>query len=150
MNSKYMPSKIIYRLNLINGDSIIELTKSKLREKLKNYVLDRNLKKDGWFWLSDYKINKLFDNLKVSRSYHFLKSCEKSSVEHYFKDLDLPIEDDCGVPYSPSYRVYLKNKFYIEECKKLLSGTEPINDKPFMDYIEPPKVIYIRRNKILK
>ena len=145
-----MPSKIIYRLNLINGDSIIELSKSKLREKFKNYILDRNLKKDGWYWLSDYKINKLFDNLRVSRSYHFIKSADKCSVEHYFKDRELPIEHECGKPYTESYRFFLKNKFYIDECKKLLSGTEPIDNKPFTDYIEPPKVIYINRNKILK
>ena len=145
-----MPSKIIYRLNLMNGDSLIELSKSRLKEKLKNYVLDRNLKKEGWFYLSDYKINKLFDNLRVSRCYHFIKSADKCSVEHYFKNRELPIENDCGMPYKESYRFFLKNKFYIDECKKLLSGTEPIDNKPFMDYIEPPKVIFINRNKILK
>ena len=77
-----------------------------MREKLKNYIIDRNLKKEGWFYLSDYKINKLFDNLRASRSYHFIKSADKSSVEHYFKDRELPIENECGVPKQESIRFF--------------------------------------------
>lgn len=148
-----MPSKIIYRIDFINDDTIIELTKQKLRKKLKTYIDDHNLKDAGWFYLSDYKINKLFTldekskKLKLNPRYFFIKSISKCSVEHYFKDKSLPTINYLGQPFRDSYKFFLKNKFYLEECKKLISKEVPLCDKPFNSYTESPKVIK-RRNLV--
>lgn len=144
-----MPSKIIYRINLINGDSVIEISKSRLKEKLKNYILDKDLKKDGWFYLSNYKLVKMFETLLVSPKYHFIKSVGKCSVESYFKDVKLPTENEYGQPFTDSYKFFLKNKFYLKECKKLIDGSVPIIDKPFEEYVPSPVLIYVNRKNIV-
>lgn len=124
--------KTIYFLKLIDGKFFFNQSRNKLCKDLRNYIVLKNKKEDGWFYPSKTQIdNIIYKNVKNSKLFFIEFFCSCPFEDVFLEDVDIPAERENGMKYTKQYIDSRKTKIMNKRYTDYLTGKYKIDTSKF-------------------
>ena len=124
--------KTIYFLKLIDGKYFFNQSRSKLCKDLRNYIVVKNKKEDGWFYPSKTQIdNIIYKNVKNSKLHFIEYFCSCPFEDVFLEDVDIPTRRENGMKYTKQYIDSKKTKIMNKRYNDYITGKIKIDTTKF-------------------
>lgn len=120
----------IYYMKLVDGKELVETSRSKIYNALKDYIVDNNKSDDRWYYPSKAQIDNIFYNKVKKPNLYFIQSFMWCNGEDLYK-ANVKTQRENGKRYTEKYIKNLRNKMIKNEIERLKVNPSIIDTSRF-------------------
>ena len=122
---------ILYYILLEDGKQIFNISRNKLTQDIKKYIIDNDKINDKWYYPSKNQIDNLYFGKVQKNNLHFIKEFKSCICNDCFNDIQVKTHRENGKEYSTKYINESINRKIKNKINQLKNGKINIDMSKF-------------------